>query len=148
MGSAASGGGSWDFSFPVELSGGKKMTLRWNRGEQPQDVANRFLQENGLPANHMPDVLAFVTQQLQGQSSSGGGQTGQTYSYPVEVMDGRRLTITWTHGENPMAVAQRFAAQNMIPAQELPDIVNFVAQVQGSAPAAAAPPVPFAPSPD
>mmetsp|Transcript_7416 Transcript_7416/g.17557 ORF Transcript_7416/g.17557 Transcript_7416/m.17557 type:complete len:629 (+) Transcript_7416:43-1929(+) len=136
-------GGPWDFEFPVELTGGKKMTLRWRRGESAQDVANRFLQENGLPANHMPDVMAFVTQTMsqQGGVGTGAGAAagGPTISHPVEVADGRRLTITWTQGEDPMTVARRFAAQHMIGMDELPVIANFVAQVQGSAAPAAAP---------
>lgn len=158
-GAGAGAGGAWDYEFPVELTGGKKMTLRWNRGESTQDVANRFLQENSLGANHAPDVMAFVAQ-AQAQAAAGagaggaggGGGGGQTYSYPVEVADGRRLNISWTRGEDPTAVAQRFATQHMIPAAELQDIANFVAQVQGGpapAPAAQAPaPAPVAVTPE
>merc|ERR1712190_35766 len=72
-----------------------------------------------------------------GGSTHGGG--GQTFSYPVEVADGRRLTISWSQGENPMAVAQRFATENMIGGDELQDIANFVAQASGMPPPAAAP---------
>jgi hypothetical protein len=73
----------------------------------------------------------------------GSGGTGRTHSYPVEVQDGRKLTIAWTEGEDPMTVAQRFAAENMIPSYELQDIVNFIHQAQGIPPptAAAAPAV-------
>merc|ERR1712039_590391 len=119
--------------FPVELQGGKKMMIRWRRGEAVQDVANRFLQENGLPANHMPDVMAFVQDaqaRVGGGAAAAGGSThggsGQRFSYPVEVADGRRLTISWSQGENPQAVAQRFATENMIGGDELQDIANFV----------------------
>jgi len=148
---AAPGGGNWDFEYPVDLTGGKKMTLRWRRGENANDIANRFLQENGLPANHLPDVIAFVQQTMSqagaqaGQGGAPAAQGGRTHSYPVEVADGRRLTIQWTHGEDPIAVAQRFAMANMIQAAELQDIASFVAQVQGSAPPAAAAPQAAAP---
>mmetsp|Transcript_75165 Transcript_75165/g.178634 ORF Transcript_75165/g.178634 Transcript_75165/m.178634 type:complete len:636 (+) Transcript_75165:175-2082(+) len=146
---SSTAGGPWDFEYPVELSGGKKMTLRWRRGEQAEAVANRFLSENGLPANHFPDVLAYVQQQQQqaggaGLGGGGGGGAGQAaFSYPVEVADGRRLTISWNPGEDPTAVAQRFAREHAIPPAELQDIANFVAQVSGmpapAAPAVAAP---------
>mmetsp|Transcript_49150 Transcript_49150/g.114948 ORF Transcript_49150/g.114948 Transcript_49150/m.114948 type:complete len:629 (-) Transcript_49150:75-1961(-) len=140
---APSAGQSWDFEHAVELEGGKKMTLRWNRGERPEDVANRFLSENGLPANHFADVLAFVSQ-AQGAASGpamGGGQSD--FNYPVEVADGRRLTISWNRGEDPMQVAQRFASQHQIPINEVQDIAGFVRQVSGSpvAPSVAQAPV-------
>eukprot|EP00933_Yihiella_yeosuensis_P009311 TRINITY_DN11515_c1_g1_i1.p1 TRINITY_DN11515_c1_g1~~TRINITY_DN11515_c1_g1_i1.p1 ORF type:complete len:670 (+),score=139.43 TRINITY_DN11515_c1_g1_i1:82-2091(+) len=151
----ASPGGSSDFSFPVEL-GGRKMTLHWNRGEEPQDVARRFLAANSLEQSHFSDVVAFIAQSEQQAASGshgaggggGGGGGNYDYSYPVEVADGRRLTISWNRGDDPQTVALNFARQNGgIAANELPDIVSFIQQVSGGppmvmqqAPASAAPP--------
>eukprot|EP00971_Amphidinium_carterae_P057324 1133547-Amphidinium_carterae.1 len=71
----------------------------------------------------------------------GGGQSD--FNYPVEVADGRRLTISWNRGEDPMQVAQRFASQHQIPINEVQDIAGFVRQVSGSpvAPSVAQAPV-------
>eukprot|EP00928_Gymnodinium_smaydae_P023491 TRINITY_DN19368_c0_g4_i1.p1 TRINITY_DN19368_c0_g4~~TRINITY_DN19368_c0_g4_i1.p1 ORF type:complete len:674 (-),score=113.19 TRINITY_DN19368_c0_g4_i1:148-2097(-) len=127
---APSGGGSWDFSFPVDF-GRQKMTLQWNRGEDPQTVAARFIQQNGLDASHTGDVVTFVmqAQQQQGQQRQQGTFD---FSFPVEVMDGRRLTISWNRGDNPQQVATQFAMQHGgIGPAELPDIVNFIQQASG-----------------
>lgn len=150
------GGGTHDFSVPVEL-GGNKMTLNWNRGEEAQTVAKRFVEANGLDPRHMSDVVAFVAHAQQ-QAVTGGGGGGAApggtsgsydFNYPVEVADGRRLTISWNRGDDPQEVALAFARRNGgIAANELPDIVNFIAQVSGGpAPVAMqqAPPAPAVP---
>lgn len=141
-GAAAPGGGSWDFTFPVEL-GGSKMTLQWNRGEEAQTVANRFIAANGLDPGHRGDVVAFVMHaQQQAQTGGGGGGGGGSaggaaggqydFNYPVEVADGRRLMISWNRGDDPQVVALNFARTNGgIAANELPDIVNFIQQASG-----------------
>ncbi|CAL1165697.1 unnamed protein product [Cladocopium goreaui] len=128
---AASAGASYDFNSTVEF-GARKLTLSWNRGEDPKAVADRFLRENGLDARHAGDVIAFVNQSMQQQTIQSAG--GKDFNYPVEVADGRRLTISWNRGENPQEVALNFARQHGgIAANELPDIVNFISQVSGSA---------------
>eukprot|EP00927_Polykrikos_kofoidii_P040013 TRINITY_DN34289_c0_g1_i1.p1 TRINITY_DN34289_c0_g1~~TRINITY_DN34289_c0_g1_i1.p1 ORF type:complete len:653 (+),score=125.31 TRINITY_DN34289_c0_g1_i1:71-1960(+) len=140
-GVASGGGGSYDHSFPVEL-GGQKMSLQWNRGEDAQTVASRFVEANGLDPRHMGDVVTFVHQTQQqamtsggvGAAAAGGTRVGGNFdfNYPVEVADGRRLTISWNRGDNPQEVAVAFARQNGgIAANELPDIVSFIAQVSG-----------------
>lgn len=69
---------------------------------------------------------------MQQQTIQSAG--GKDFNYPVEVADGRRLTISWNRGENPQEVALNFARQHGgIAANELPDIVNFISQVSGSA---------------
>eukprot|EP00440_Ansanella_granifera_P035789 gb/GFBE01038823.1/.p1 GENE.gb/GFBE01038823.1/~~gb/GFBE01038823.1/.p1 ORF type:complete len:205 (+),score=49.06 gb/GFBE01038823.1/:1-615(+) len=133
---AGGGGGSYDFSYPVEF-GPQKLTLCWNRGEEPKQVAERFIRENGLDPKHTGDVIAFVMQTMQQQVGSGGGAAAggggaKDFNYPVEVADGRKLTISWNRGDNPQEVALNFARQNGgIAANELPDIVNFIQQVSG-----------------
>ena len=52
------------------------------------------------------DVIAFVNQSMQQQtiqSAGNAGSAGKDFNYPVEVADGRRLTISWNRGENPEA---------------------------------------------
>ena len=42
-------------------------------------------------------------QQQTIQSAGNAGSAGKEFNYPVEVADGRRLTISWNRGENPQA---------------------------------------------
>ena len=72
------------------------------------------------------DVVAFVNQTMQAQSAQ------PDCSYPEEVADGRRLTISWNKGQEPQEVAMSFAQTHGIGAAELPDIVAFIQQVSGS----------------
>eukprot|EP00434_Breviolum_minutum_P020310 symbB.v1.2.017913.t1/scaffold1404.1/size168536/8 len=142
-GGAATAGGTFDFNSTVEF-GARKLTLSWNRGEDPQLVAERFLRENSLDSRHAGDVIAFVNQSMQQQTVSTMGGNKE-FNYPVEVADGRRLTISWNRGENPQEVALNFARQHGgIAANELPDIVNFITQVSGSA--AGPPAIPAVPA--
>lgn len=139
----AAGGASYEFSHTVEL-GNRKMTLQWNRGEDAQTVAARFVTANGLDPAHTGDVVNFVMQAQQQAASGGTGPSptsagGKDFNYPVEVADGRRLQISWNRGDDPQAVALAFARQHGgIAANELPDIVNFIQQVSGGP---ASPPV-------
>mmetsp|Transcript_129839 Transcript_129839/g.315391 ORF Transcript_129839/g.315391 Transcript_129839/m.315391 type:complete len:609 (+) Transcript_129839:67-1893(+) len=57
---------------------------------------------------------------------------GPSLTFPVEVADGRRLTISWSIGEAPDQVAVRFAAQHGIAENELPEIANFVRQAEAA----------------
>jgi len=143
---APASSGVHDMSFPVEL-GGRKMTLEWSRGEEPQAVARRFLAANDLDPRHAGDVVAFVMHaEQQGPTGAsapaapGAAGAGKDFNFPVEVADGRRLTISWNRGEDPQAVALNFARQHGgIAADELPDIVAFVQQAGAGAAAASAP---------
>merc|ERR1740129_336382 len=49
-------------------------------------------------------------------------------SFPVEVGDGRQLTISWNHGDDAQLVSLRFAEQHGILPDELPTIAGFVCQ--------------------
>ncbi|CAE7360294.1 lub1 [Symbiodinium pilosum] len=130
--STVTGGGSYDFTFPVEF-GAQKLSLSWNRGEDPKVVADRFIRESQLDPRHTGDVVAFVMQTMQQQGSSGGTGYAKDFNFPVEVADGRRLTISWNRGEDPQQVALNFARQHGgIGAAELPDIANFIQQASGS----------------
>lgn len=64
--SGSGGGAGYDFSFPVELSQGGKLMIEWNRSEQAEVVADRFLAQYGLGADNRPDIIEFV-KMAQGQ---------------------------------------------------------------------------------
>jgi len=49
-----------------------------------------------------------------------------TLSFPVEVADGRRLTIAWQSGADANTVAAAFARTHGLPAEDFQDIVSFV----------------------
>ena len=66
----------------------------------------------------------------QGMQGIQGG--AKDFNFPVEVADGRRLTISWNRGDDPQQVALDFARQHGgIGAAELPDIANFIQQASG-----------------
>ena len=62
---AGSSGPPYELNFPVELSAGGQLTLSWNRGEPAEVVARRFLEEHGMGADQLPDIVAFVHQAEQ-----------------------------------------------------------------------------------
>ena len=56
---SASGGATsgFEFSFPVELPGqSTQMSIEWNRGEDGNTIAERFLSKYNLPVSHLGDV--------------------------------------------------------------------------------------------
>jgi len=62
-------------------------------------------------------------------------------TFPVEVGDGRRLTLSWNHGDDAQRVAQMFAQQHGILPDEISTIEAFVQEacaLQAAAPASSA----------
>lgn len=53
-------------------------------------------------------------------------QAATDFNFPVEVGDGRKLTISWNRAELPEQVATQFAAQHGIHPSEVSDIVAFI----------------------
>lgn len=120
----AARGSMWDHCYPVEVAG-RRAQLNWNRGEAAQAVAERFFGENNLRSAEYPQVVKDIVALVAGTKE---------FSYPVEVGDGRKLTISWNRGEDPQAVARDFAIRHGgIGADELPDIINFIRQASGAA---------------
>ena len=66
--------GTFDFEYPVELSMGGALTIRWNRGEHPDVIADRFLAQHGLAADNKPDIIDFIAAV---QQQGGGGISAQ-----------------------------------------------------------------------
>ncbi|CAE8643627.1 unnamed protein product [Polarella glacialis] len=48
--------------FPVALGNGEQLTIEWNLGEDPHEVAARFAAGHGIPEDEMPTIAAFVQQ--------------------------------------------------------------------------------------
>eukprot|EP00658_Telonema_sp_P-2_P033973 TRINITY_DN24842_c0_g1_i6.p1 TRINITY_DN24842_c0_g1~~TRINITY_DN24842_c0_g1_i6.p1 ORF type:complete len:562 (+),score=114.92 TRINITY_DN24842_c0_g1_i6:191-1876(+) len=148
--------GKKDFCFPVEMPGQPgKMNLEWNRNEDPEIVAARFLADNQLPASHMPDVLQFLGR-VMGQAAAAPGPAAPVsqlpegpcdFEFPVQLEQGFAPKIRWNRGEEPEEVADRFLRANNLPWDNKPDIIAFIQQVAGTAPAPA-PSAAATPSPE
>lgn len=54
------------------------------------------------------------------------GQGKYDRVFEVTVDDGRSLKLNYNNSESPLAAAQRFAAENQIPDDQIPEIVNFI----------------------
>jgi len=52
---------------------GRRLTISWNRGDDPQRVALEFCATNGIPAHEAGDVVAFIHTASSGGSGGGGG---------------------------------------------------------------------------
>eukprot|EP00668_Euglena_longa_P029892 GGOE01037272.1.p1 GENE.GGOE01037272.1~~GGOE01037272.1.p1 ORF type:complete len:670 (-),score=161.46 GGOE01037272.1:148-2136(-) len=132
--------GRYDFSFPVELQGGRRLQLNWNRGDRAEVVAHRFVEANGLSDSHLTEVLSFIAEAEAASAPTLGQPTDSQrsfdFTYPVEVADGRRLQLQWNRVDHAPTVAMAFALQHGIPSEELPDIIAFIQQVQGASPSA------------
>mmetsp|Transcript_47678 Transcript_47678/g.102087 ORF Transcript_47678/g.102087 Transcript_47678/m.102087 type:complete len:604 (-) Transcript_47678:172-1983(-) len=51
---------SFDFSFPVVMEDGRRLTISWNYGQEPLQVATSFICEHGIPNEEMPTIIAFI----------------------------------------------------------------------------------------
>ena len=61
------GGSGFDYTFPVELEAGRRLTISWNRGDDPSTVAMQFCIANGLPGDQLGDIVNFI-HTAQGQA--------------------------------------------------------------------------------
>eukprot|EP00928_Gymnodinium_smaydae_P100382 TRINITY_DN9833_c0_g2_i1.p1 TRINITY_DN9833_c0_g2~~TRINITY_DN9833_c0_g2_i1.p1 ORF type:complete len:571 (-),score=95.41 TRINITY_DN9833_c0_g2_i1:55-1767(-) len=50
----------YDFTFPVEVEDGRRLTISWNRGDCAQDVASAFAHQHGIPPEELTTIVAFV----------------------------------------------------------------------------------------
>jgi len=85
-----------------------------NRGQSSQSAMDVAV---GVPVETSSNVSQTLSQTLS--------QTAPL-SYPVEVGDGRQLTISWNRDDSPEEVATKFAIENQIGAAELPSIIGFI----------------------
>ncbi|CAG9460711.1 unnamed protein product [Pedinophyceae sp. YPF-701] len=61
------GGREWDFVFDVDVAdGAPPLKLCMNRGDNPYDVADRFLGEYNLPDTYRQQVVGFILQNTGG----------------------------------------------------------------------------------
>eukprot|EP00892_Ulva_mutabilis_P003174 jgi/Ulvmu1/12858/UM098_0043.1 len=64
-------GKEWDYVFDVDVSeGAPPLKLPMDKGEDPYDVAERFLMRHGLPESYLEQVAAFIVENTAGESSA------------------------------------------------------------------------------
>ena len=66
---------------------------------------------------------------------------GQVCTFPVELSEGGRLTISWRRGEAPEAVGLRFLTAHGLAVDQVPDVAAFVRRAEASLPPVVVPPV-------
>lgn len=59
-------GHEWDFVFDVDVSDSMPpLKLPMNRGENPYDVADRFMEKHGMPQSYREQIVGFILQNTQ-----------------------------------------------------------------------------------
>jgi PFU (PLAA family ubiquitin binding) len=60
-------GHEWDFVFDVDVSdNAPPLKMPMNRGEDPYDVADRFMAKHMLPASYREQIVRFILENSQG----------------------------------------------------------------------------------
>ncbi|KAL4428166.1 hypothetical protein ABPG75_002255 [Micractinium tetrahymenae] len=72
----------WDYVFDVDVQeGAMPLKLALNRGDNPYLVADRFLEEHGLPSTYMEQIVQWILQNTaDSQAGGGGGQYVDPYT--------------------------------------------------------------------
>jgi len=50
----------FDFTFPVVIEDGRRLTISWNRADNIERVAERFANEHGIPPEELPTIKGFL----------------------------------------------------------------------------------------
>jgi len=61
-------------------------------------------------------------------------EVGQMCTFPVELSEGGRLTISWRRGEVPETVGLRFLTSHGLSVDQVPDVAAFVRRAEASLP--------------
>eukprot|EP00232_Nephroselmis_pyriformis_P020757 CAMPEP_0182864674 /NCGR_PEP_ID=MMETSP0034_2-20130328/7288_1 /TAXON_ID=156128 /ORGANISM="Nephroselmis pyriformis, Strain CCMP717" /LENGTH=95 /DNA_ID=CAMNT_0024996935 /DNA_START=287 /DNA_END=570 /DNA_ORIENTATION=- len=70
VGSKMLNGVQYDFVFDVDIEdGAPPRKLPFNRGQNPYDVAERWLQDEELPASYREQVVNFIVQNTGGTAA-------------------------------------------------------------------------------
>ncbi|KAK6732564.1 hypothetical protein RB195_016748 [Necator americanus] len=117
--------------------GAPNMELRYKKGTDPALAAEKFIQDNNLPASylneitdyikaHVPEAAAAAQKQHKVQPTQRVIVDGKEYDYcfDVTVDDGRKLRLPYNLSEDPDVAAQRFVEKHNLP-------ISFLAKVSG-----------------
>jgi len=108
---------SSDFSFPVEVEeGSRRLTIQWSRGDNPQQVAQDFARQHGIPSGEVSSICDFVVRAQEQASRSAkvdivGEQEGVDAAGPAPAMPalaaageaGRDKVASQTHEASALA---------------------------------------------
>lgn len=50
----------FDMSFPVVVEDGRRLTISWDKADEPQEVAHNFALEHGIAPDELSNIHAFV----------------------------------------------------------------------------------------
>lgn len=68
-------GKDYDFVFDVDIKDGEPpLKLPYNIGQNPYDIANRFIANNELPMTYLDQVANFITTNTQGATLGSSSQ--------------------------------------------------------------------------
>ncbi|KAJ8598408.1 hypothetical protein CTAYLR_003030 [Chrysophaeum taylorii] len=80
--SSSFGGTSFDYSFPVDLGRGSNLTIEWNKGDDPNQVAVDFCARHGIPMNQVGDVVNFIHTASGGPAAASSASSSSSSSGP------------------------------------------------------------------
>lgn len=52
----------FDFTFPVTIEDGRRVTISWNKGDDLEKVASLFAEEHAIPPEELTTIKAFLAQ--------------------------------------------------------------------------------------
>lgn len=108
--------------FKAECKAAKKVLKEAKKAQKAKHKAAKSHCHNDLPS-------------AEGCSN----MAAPDFSFPVELGDGRKLTISWNKSDSLEKVAVDFAAQHQIASDELPTIAGFMQHAMAAAGAESAP---------
>lgn len=77
--------------FDVDVADGQPpLKLPMDRGEDPYEVAERFIAANGLPATYREQIVRFIVQNTAGAALRSGCTCMLAFRLPSS---GRRVTV-------------------------------------------------------
>lgn len=119
-------------NFKAEQKAAKKAFKEAKKAQKHKMKAAARRQSSG--ESHQSEVPPTPTASMV--------EAAPDFTFPVEVGDGRRLTISWNRADNFEAVAQNFAAQHGLWPDEIPTIIAFLNAATFATPAAPHSPMP------
>jgi phospholipase A-2-activating protein len=106
-------GRSYDFVFEVELgAGGKNKKLGYNRGENPYDAAQRFIDDNELNQDFLDQIASFVEQQVPSDAlPASNGIASDPLTGGSRYVPGRAGGLDGaSHGRDPLTGSSGYRA--------------------------------------
>lgn len=131
--------------FKAECKAAKRAWKETQKAHKKKSRAAETVQQDGQDMQEMQTNTADPMM----DNTEEAAPAARDFNFPVEISDGRRLTISWNKTDDPHDVAAEFATQHHILADEVPAIIEFVEhanQVAGGVQACTDSPEPVPPA--